>query len=235
MSEGSLAGLMFPKFSSSTAQVSPCKGPFLLPTWRKAEPGDALGSYIALGEKKCSSEGSMGTSTPLHASARCLQTTSGAMRPQGCGKPHGSMVAMQKPLITAAVPAPHDFCHKKGVFPGLGSTAPRKGKGLSCALGCVGGLNGYPGWMPAQLCSAGVDQVLSGPQLFGTWHFPHGYVFHFLTRAVGNGKLRRQRDTVITAAPCKTCLSKSAAVCSAARAASPLSRRAKGLSLGSWT
>lgn len=67
-SEESLAGLMFPKSSPSTAWVSPCKDPTLLPAWKKAEPEHALEGFAALGEKNCSSEGPMGTSTPLHAS-----------------------------------------------------------------------------------------------------------------------------------------------------------------------
>lgn len=167
-----------------------------------------------------------------HASACRLQTTSGARRPQGCGKPHGSAVAKQKPLMTAAVPAPQWVL--PWVSPGLGrpwgSTAPSKVKGPSCALGCVCGLKGTTwGWTPAQLCSAGADRLLSGPQLFVTWCqgvFSIAWLEQ-LERTSLVGSATPQLQSLLV----KMCLSKGAAAHGAAGTDNPLSRGAQGPSL----
>lgn len=58
--------------------------PSLLTTWIKAEPKHALGSYAALGEKKCDSENL--NLQILHAFAQCFQPSSGPGGPQGSSR-----------------------------------------------------------------------------------------------------------------------------------------------------
>lgn len=155
--------------------------PSLLTTCTKAEPQHALGSYAALGDKKCSSE-----CIGAPANSACLCTV-----PPALFRCWGASGQQQKPPITAPR-GPCESGHKKGVSPGpawLRFPSPAR----ECPLVVLAG----------EMAPADEHQHSAQKQPTAQFwepsflvHFMHRCISHFLTSAAGNKPWRQYKPSI---------------------------------------
>lgn len=100
-SAGSIAVLSYNPGPLCPLAMSSCKGPSLLTIWTNAEPEHALGSYAALGEKKCSEciRDTCNLCMPLH---NVPQPSSGPGGPQGSSRNPPSLLMYLAPMSLAS-------------------------------------------------------------------------------------------------------------------------------------